>query len=86
MNKHRAIPSSEMARTLSFVYDRFDGNSNADILGKARQIGYEEASQPERTFTIITAPLSALDSIFRWLDPIAVASIFGQLSLVRPLL
>ena len=27
-----AIPSSEMARTFSFIYDRFHGNSSADIL------------------------------------------------------
>ena len=56
-----------MERTFfSFIYDRFDGNSSADMLELARRIGYEEASQPERTCTIIKAPLSikTLDSIF----------------------
>ena len=39
MNKHpysnRAIPSCKMARTFSFIYDRFDGNSSADMLEKS---------------------------------------------------
>ena len=39
MNKHpysnRAIPSCEMARTFSFIYDRFDGNSSANMLEKS---------------------------------------------------
>ena len=39
MNKHRAIPaaipSCEMARTLSFIFDRFDGNSSAGMLEKS---------------------------------------------------
>ena len=39
MNKHpysnRAIPSCEMARPFSFIYDRFDGNSSADMLEKS---------------------------------------------------
>ena len=40
MNKHpsssrRAIPSCEMARIFSFIYDRFDGNSLADMLDKS---------------------------------------------------
>ena len=39
MNKHpysnRAVPSCEMARTFSFIYDRFDENSSADMLEKS---------------------------------------------------
>ena len=39
MNKNpysnRAIPSFKMARTFSFIYDRFDGNSSADMLEKS---------------------------------------------------
>ena len=32
---HQAIPSCETARTLSFIYDRFNGNSLADMLEKS---------------------------------------------------
>ena len=73
-----------MATTLSFIYDIFDENSSADMLEK--NTSDRIRSQPERTCTIITAPFSALDSIFCRLDPIAVASTFCQLSLARPLL
>ena len=88
MNKHpcsnSAIPSCEMARTLSFIYDRFDGNSLADMLEKSTS--GEEGSQAERTCTMIKAPFLTLDSIFCGLIPIAVASTFCQLSLVCSLL
>ena len=76
MNKHpysnRAIPSCEMARTFSFIYDRFDGNSSADMLEKSTSDCIRGGKpEPERTCTIIKAPLSikTLDSIFCRLDP-----------------
>ena len=77
MNKHpysnRAIPSCEMARTFSFIYDRFDGNSSADMLEKNTS-DWIRGGKPARKniiYTIIKAPLSikTLDSVFCRLDP-----------------
>ena len=51
MNKHpysnRAIPSCEMARTFLFIYDRFDGNSSADMLEKS-MTDWIKGSKPAR--------------------------------------
>ena len=75
MNKHpysnRAIPSCEMARTFSSIYDRFDGNSSADMLEKSTSDWIRGGKPARKTCTIIKAPLSikTLDSIFCRLDP-----------------
>ena len=84
----QAILSCEIARTLSFIYGRFDGNSLADIYVGEKHVGLDkrQASQKENDYVLsqslnfIPAPFSALDSIFCRLDPIAVASTFGHLS------
>ena len=92
MNKHpcsnRTIPSCEgMARTLSFIYyDRFDGNSLADMLEKSTSDWIRRRKPARKKSTIITAPFSTLDSIFCRLDPMAVISTLHQLSLAHSLL
>ena len=59
MNKHpysnRGIPSCEMARTSSFIYDRFDGNSSADMLEKSTLYLNNRVFR-SRNYRLIVAP------------------------------
>ena len=74
-----------MARTLSFIYDRFDRNCLADMLEESTS-DCVTGKPAKNTCTIITVPFSTLYSIFYRLDPIAVASTFHQILLFRSLL
>ena len=67
MNKHpcsnRTIPSCEMARTLTFIYYRFDGNSFTDVGEK--HVGLDkrkQASQKEHVLSLLR--LSQLSTPF----------------------
>ena len=93
MNKHpcsnRAISSCEMARTLLFIYGRFDGNSSADMLEKSTSdliIKKRQASQKKHVLSLRRLSQLSTRSIFYRLKPIAVDSTFRQLWLVRSLL
>ena len=74
-----------MARILSFIYDRFDGNYLADMLEKKHVGSDKKQASQKKTSTIITEPFSALDWISCRLDSIALALTLGQLLLVRPM-
>ena len=71
---NRAIPSCEMAKTISFIHDRFDGNSSADMLEKSTS-DWIRSGKPTRknmyyhygAFLLSTRSLK-----FCRLDPIAV--------------
>ena len=90
MNKHlrsnRAIPLYEMARTLSFIYARFDGNFSADMLKHVGLDKKRQASQKEHVLSLQRLSQLSTRSIFCRLDPIAIASTLRQLSLFRSLL